>query len=115
MSNFTILGIKLGYLRVTLYLFILFTGGFLIRKNIPCMVWAPELGLGKKSTGNAFLLFVIILIKLLHLIRATEWTLASTNTTDVMHVKNSRHHLYLRHFFLVLFFRNIQIKVDKNQ
>ena len=84
-----------GHLRVTLYLFILFTGGFLRRKKIPCMVWAPELGFGKKSTGNAFLLFVITFINLLHLIRATERVHASTNATDLMRVKNSRHHLYL--------------------
>ena len=59
------------------------------------MVWAPKLGLREKSTGNVFLLFAIILIKLLHLIRAIARTHASTHATGLMGVKNSGHHFYL--------------------
>ena len=58
------------------------------------MVWAPKLSLRKTSTGNAFLLFTVILINLLHLIPAIAHAHASAHATDLMRVKNNKHHFY---------------------
>ena len=95
------------------YLFTLFTGVFLRQKEISCMVWARKLGLEKKIY-NVILLFAINLINLLHLICVTPGH-ASAHATGLMCVKNSMHHFYLRYLLLVLFFRNFQIKIDRNQ
>ena len=74
--------------RFKLYLFILLTGGFLKWKDIPCMVWGPKLGLGKKICRQYFfLLFTIISINLLHLICAIACAHASTHVTGLMLVK----------------------------
>ena len=52
-----------GYLRVKRYLFTLFTGGFLRRKEILCMVWAPKLDLEKKIYRQCFLVICYHLIR----------------------------------------------------
>ena len=80
--------------------------GFSQRKRDFVYGMGAKKKLGKKYTGNAFLLFVIILINFLHLIRAIARAHASTHTTDLTRVKNSRHHFYFWQF---------QIKIDANQ